>query len=195
MEASVGPTFEILLSIALGIGLSAACGFRVFVPFFVMSIAAQAGYLDLTSGWEWIASTPALIAFAVAAVLEVVAYYVPWLDNVLDTIATPAAVVAGIVATAAVVTGMSPFLTWTLAAIAGGGAAAIVQSGSVILRSMSSTATFGAGNFVVSTSELAGSLFLSITAFLMPIFTLTLVIAILFWVWRRLRRRKSPAVG
>jgi len=83
-----------MLSLAIGIGLSAACGFRVFVPFLVMSIAAQAGYLQLANGWEWIGSTPAIIAFAVAAILEIVAYYVPWLDNLLDTVATPAAVVA-----------------------------------------------------------------------------------------------------
>ena len=85
MDTVAGPAFEILLSLAIGIGLSAACGFRVFVPFLVMSIAAQAGYLELASGWEWIGSLPALITFAIAAVLEVVAYYVPWLDNLLDT--------------------------------------------------------------------------------------------------------------
>src|SRR5215204_4144976 len=128
MENIAGPTYEILLSIAIAIGLSAACGFRVFVPCLVMSVAAQAGYLQLASGWEWIGSTPALIAFALAAILEIAAYYVPWLDNLLDTIATPAAVVAGVVATAAVVSGMSPFLTWTLAAIAGGGAAGLIQT-------------------------------------------------------------------
>jgi hypothetical protein len=158
-----------------------------------MSVAAQAGYLELASGWEWIGTVPALIAFAIAAILEIVAYYVPWLDNVLDTIATPAAVVAGVVATAAVVSGMSPFLTWTLAAIAGGGAAGVIQSGTVLLRSMSSVTTMGLGNFAVSTSELAGSLFLSVLSFLLPVFTLLLVLLLMIWIWRRLRRRRVPA--
>jgi hypothetical protein len=193
MDPVSGSAFEILLSLAIGIGLSAACGFRVFVPFLVMSVAAQAGYLELASGWEWIGTLPALIAFAIAAILEVVAYYVPWLDNLLDTVATPAAVIAGVVATAAVVSGMSPFLTWTLAAIAGGGAAGIIQSGTVLLRGMSSATTMGMGNFALSTSELAGSFFLSVLSFLMPIFTLLLVLFLMLWIWRRLRRRRIMA--
>lgn len=194
MDSLTAPAFELLLSLALGIGLSAACGFRIFVPFLVMSVAAQAGYLQLAPGWEWIGSTPAIIAFAVAAILEVVAYYVPWLDNFLDTVATPAAVVAGIVATAAVVSGMSPFLTWTLAAIAGGGAAGMIQSGTVLLRGMSSITTMGMGNFAVSSSELAGSFFLSILAFFMPIVTLLLVAFLVMWIWRRFRRRRVHAL-
>jgi hypothetical protein len=194
MESISAPAFEILLSLAIGIGLSAACGFRVFVPFLVMSVAAQAGYLDLASGWEWIGTLPALIAFAIAAILEVVAYYVPWLDHLLDVIATPAAVIAGVVATAAVVTGMSPFLTWTLAAIAGGGAAGIIQTGTVLLRGMSSITTLGTGNFAVSTTELAGSVFLSVLSFILPIFTLVLVLFLAIWIWRRLRRRRVATI-
>lgn len=193
MDTYAGPALEILLSLALGLGLSAACGFRVFVPFLVMSIAAQAGALQLASGWEWIGSTPALIAFAIAAILEIGAYYVPWLDNFLDTIATPAAVVAGVVATAAVVSGMSPFLTWTLAAIAGGGAAGIIQTGTVLLRGMSSVTTLGTGNFAVSTTELAGSVLFSVLSFVLPIFTLAMVFMLVALIWRRLRRRRVPA--
>ncbi len=194
MDTIVGSGFEILLSLAIGIGLSAACGFRVFVPFLVMSVAAHAGYLDLASGWEWIGSMPAFVAFAIAAILEVTAYYVPWLDNILDTIATPAAVVAGIVATAAVVSGISPFLTWTLAAIAGGGAAGFIQSGTVLLRGMSSATTMGMGNFAISTSELAAAFFFSLLSFVLPIVTLLLVLILILWIWRRLRRpRRIPA--
>jgi hypothetical protein len=192
IDSATGPVLEMFLSIAIGIGLSAACGFRIFVPFLVMSVAAQAGYLELAAGWEWIGSLPALVAFGIASVLEIVAYYVPWLDNVLDTIATPAAVVAGIVATAAVVSGMSPFLTWTLAAIAGGGAAGIIQTGTVLMRSMSSMTTLGMGNFAVSTSELAGSFFIAVLSFMLPIFTLILVLFLMLWVWRRLRHRRVP---
>jgi hypothetical protein len=125
--------------------------------------------------------------------LEIIAYYVPWLDNFLDTIATPAAVVAGVVATAAVVSGMSPFLTWTLAAIAGGGAAGIIQSGTVLLRGMSSMTTLGTGNFAVATTELAGAVVFSILSFVLPIFTLGLVLLLVAWIWRRLRRRRVPA--
>ena len=103
---------DVLLNVCLGLGLAAACGFRVFVPFLVLNLAARSGYVALAGNFEWIASTPALITLAVATALEIAAYYVPWLDNLLDSVATPAAVVAGIVVTASVVTGIDPYLKW-----------------------------------------------------------------------------------
>src|SRR2546425_4190452 len=115
---------ETLLSVCVGIGLSAACGFRVFVPLVVMSIAALTGHLTLARGFEWVGSYPALVAFSVATCVEIAGYYVPWVDNLLDTIATPAAIIAGTLMTASLVTDLSPFLKWTLAIIAGGGGAA-----------------------------------------------------------------------
>src|SRR5436853_4429776 len=136
---------ETLLSICVGIGLSAACGFRVFVPLLVMSIASLSGHLTLSSGFTWIGSYPALISFGVATCLEIAGYYVPWVDNLLDTVATPAAVIAGIIVTASVVTGLSPFLKWTLALIGGGGVAGIVQGTSIISRGASSVGTWGLG--------------------------------------------------
>src|SRR5438477_8925513 len=106
---------ETVLSICVGIGLSAACGFRVFVPLLVMSIASLSGHLTLAQGFEWIGTYPALIAFSVATCLEIAGYYIPWVDNLLDSIATPAAIVAGTIATAAMVTDVSPLMKWSLA--------------------------------------------------------------------------------
>src|SRR5262245_17449136 len=122
---------ELALSICLGIGLSAACGFRVFVPLLGMSAAALAGHLHLAPGFDWIGTWPALACFLTATILEIGAYYIPWLDNLLDSMATPAAVIAGSLITAAVVTDMSPLLKWSLAIIAGGGTAGVIQSTSV----------------------------------------------------------------
>src|SRR5687768_14594844 len=110
---------DLLLSLGIGLGLSAACGFRIFVPLLVMSIAANAGELQLASSFSWIRSTEALVALSVATALEVGAYYIPWLDNFLDTVTTPAAVVAGSIVTASMITDMSPLLKWGLAIIAG----------------------------------------------------------------------------
>src|SRR5262245_64615754 len=84
-----------LLSVLLGIGLSAACGFRVFVPFLFVGIAARTGHLTLGDSFQWMSGAPALVVFAVATVLEIGAYYIPWLDHALDVMSTPAAVVAG----------------------------------------------------------------------------------------------------
>src|SRR5439155_16825768 len=97
---------ESLVSIALGLGLSAACGFRVFVPLLAVSAAANLGYVQVSPGFSWMATTPALVAFGTATALEVAAYYVPWLDNFLDAVATPAAVLAGVITSASVFVGM-----------------------------------------------------------------------------------------
>ncbi len=159
---------EEMLSVALGIGLAAACGFRVFVPLLVISVAAKCGHLSLADSFTWIASTPALICFAVATGLEIAAYYVPWLDNLLDAIASPAAVVAGIVVTAACVKGMSPFLQWSLAIIAGGGSAAAVQGITVVTRLTSSLTSGSLANPLVATVEAAASIVLSLLALFLP---------------------------
>src|SRR4029079_6096529 len=93
---------DTVLSVLIGLGLAAACGFRVFVPLLVMSLASRAevGHLVLADHFAWIGSTPALISFSVASVLEIAGYYIPWVDNLLDTVATPTAIVAGILVTA-----------------------------------------------------------------------------------------------
>ena len=125
---------ETMLAVILGLGLAASCGFRVFVPLLVTSAAALADYLELANGFEWIGTWTAFAALAVASLLEVAAYYIPWLDNLLDTIASPIGVIAGIILFAASVTELDPFLHWSLAIIAGGGAAGIVQGGTVVTR-------------------------------------------------------------
>lgn len=184
---------DILLSVCLGLGLAAACGFRVFMPFLVLNLAARSGYVALAGNFEWIASTPALITLAVATVLEIAAYYVPWLDNLLDSVATPAAVVAGIVVTASVVTGIDPYLKWTLAVIAGGGVAGAVQATTVGARGASSLTTAGFGNPLLSTAEIGGSALLSGLAVGLPLFAGVLVMVILLVAWRRLGRRGADA--
>ena len=119
---------ETILSICLGLGLSAATGFRIFVPLLVVNVAARVGLLSLAPSFEWVGGTPALVTFGLATALEVGAYYIPWLDNFLDTVATPLSVVAGMVVAASVITGIDPYLKWTLAVIAGGGVRAVVEA-------------------------------------------------------------------
>ena len=166
---------ETLLGIAVGIGLSAACGFRVFVPLLVMNIASLSGQIHLSSGFAWIGSYYATVAFATATIVEVFGYFIPWLDHALDIAATPAAVIAGTLATASLVTDMSPFLKWTLAIIAGGGIAGLVQGTTVTLRTTSLASTAGLGNPLVSTLELVGSIVFSLLAILVPILCIALI--------------------
>ncbi len=166
---------ETALSILVGIGLSAACGFRVFVPLLIVNLAARSGHLSLATGFQWMGSDAALIAFGVATVLEIAGYYIPWVDHLLDTIATPAAVVAGTVVTASLVTDMSPFLRWTLAVIAGGGAAGAVQLTTVVARAASTATTGGLANPLVASAELGGSVLTSLLALIAPVAAVLLV--------------------
>jgi hypothetical protein len=166
---------ETLLGIAVGIGLSAACGFRVFVPLLVMNLASLSAQLHLSSGFAWIGSYYATVAFGTATIVEVLGYYIPWLDHILDIAATPAAIIAGTIATASMVTDMSPFLKWTLALIAGGGIAGLVQGTTVALRAKSSVSTAGIENPLVSTLELVGSIIVALLAIFIPILSLALI--------------------
>jgi hypothetical protein len=169
---------DALLSVGIGLGLSAACGFRVFVPLLVASLAAHGGYLPLAPGFEWVGTQPALYAFATATVLEILAYYIPWLDNALDAIATPAAVIAGILASAAVFTDMPPFLKWSLAIIAGGAAAGMVQGATGLARLKSTAVSGGLANPLVSTLELVASFVMAGVALMVPVVALLLVVAL-----------------
>ncbi len=182
---------ELALSICLGIGLSAACGFRVFVPLLGMSFAANAGHIDLSPGFDWISTWPAFACFLTATILEIAAYYIPWLDNLLDSVATPAAVLAGTLITAAVITDMSPLMKWSLALIAGGGTAGIIQASSVALRGGSSLATGGLANFAIASGELIASLATTIFSIFLPILTAlgvaALIALLLLFTSRRLR--------
>jgi hypothetical protein len=179
---------ETFIGITVGIGLSAACGFRVFVPLLVMNLATITGHLHLAPGFEWIGSDYATIAFGTATIVEILAYYIPWLDHVLDLIASPAAIIAGMVVTASVVMDISPFLKWTLAIIAGGGAAAIVQGVTVTLRTKSSALTAGMGNVLVSSVELVGSIVTALLAIIVPILCLVLIALLCIFVIRKAGR-------
>ena len=192
---------ESLLGIPVGLALSTAAGLRVFVPLLLTGLAARFGYLTLTPSMTWIGSDAALLAFATATVLEVGAYYVPWLDNVLDAVATPAAITAGVITTAAVTPELPPLVRWTLAIVAGGGAAGVVQVGTALLRLKSSTLTAGVGNPVVATAELVGSLVLSGLGLLAPLLAAAVVVLVLVVWTRRLvrlvreRSRVTPVSG
>ncbi len=181
-----------VLGVLAGIGLAAACGFRVFVPMLVAAIGIRAGVLNVADGFQWLGSTPALVALSVATVVEIVAYYVPGLDHLLDGLASPAAVVAGTVVAASFVTDVDPWFRWTLAAIAGGGAAAIVQTATVAARTASGALTFGLANPVVATAELAGASVTTFLAFVAPILVVALLVLTVVLLVRWYRRRSAP---
>jgi hypothetical protein len=179
---------DLALSIALGVGLAAATGFRVFLPMLVVSAAAYTGHLPLSENFAWLGTPSALMMLGVAALVEILAYYIPGVDNLLDVLATPAAVVAGTLVSAAVITDLPPMLKWTTAIIAGGGVAGLTQGVTALLRAKSTVLTAGVGNPVIATAELGGSLLVSLLALAAPLVAL-LVVIVFLWLAMRLIRR------
>lgn len=183
---------ETILGLCIGVGLSAACGFRVFVPLLVMSIATMMGWFEPSKGFEWLAMPSVCLALAVATVCEVAAYYIPWVDNALDTVATPAAMIAGTLTTMAVSSGeMSQFAGWAAAIIVGGGTAGVVQMSTVAARGVSTATTGGLGNFVVATGEWIGAILLSVSALLVPALVAVVVLIAIILAVRWIRHKKQ----
>lgn len=180
--------FDFVVSIALGVGLAAAVGFRVFLPLLITSIATYGGYIPVSDGFAWLASPAAVIMLGVAALAEVLAYYIPGVDNLLDTIATPAALVAGTLVSAAVMADLPPLIKWTAAIIAGGGAAGITQGVTTMIRANSTVFTGGLGNPVIATGELGGAAIVSLLALAMPFVALGVVILFCWFAVRTIRR-------
>jgi hypothetical protein len=186
--------------IALGIGLAAATGFRVFLPLLIAGLAAHFGYIPLSENFQWLASWPALTMLGTAAAAEILAYYIPGVDHALDVMASPATLVAGAVASAAVMTDLPPSILWPVAIIGGSGIAGLTKGGSALIRAKSGLMTGGLGNPVVSTAETIGATGLSIFAIALPVVALLLVVVLLFWVVRKtgrflFGRRQAEAVA
>ena len=174
---------EAVMGVLLGIGLGAACGFRIFVPLLVASIAIHGGFLTVTPEFAWLGGTPALITLSIATLLEIAGYYLPVIDNTLDVLGAPAAVIAGTILAAGFIGHMDPMLQWGLAAIAGGGAAGSATTG-------------GLGNSAVSTAETVSASLVSILACVLPVLAVLLLGAAIYLLVRfaiSLKRKLAQA--
>ena len=193
---------EAIMSILIGIALSATCGFRVFVPLLAVNIGTRAKdadgqpLIELAAGFDWLSSDIAMMIFLVATLFEIAGYFIPWIDNLLDTIASPASIAAGTVITASFITGMDPWLQWLLGMIVGGGAAGAVQATTVVARASSTVTTGGLGNPIVASVETSGAFLGSALSILVAPFAIALFVLLLgggVWIWWRRRGHKLAA--
>lgn len=194
------PYLSYVISAFIGIGLSAATGFRVFLPLFAVSLASYFHWIPMSESFEWLAGLPALITTGIATVVEILAYYIPFVDHLLDTVSVPMATVAGSILFASQFAELGTFPQWALALIAGGGTAATISSGFAGIRAASTATTGGLGNSVVGTTETAGAGIMTVLAMVAPIIAAILAIILLVVVvvygrkaWRKLRGRKTPS--
>ena len=181
-------TFETILSMFLGIGLAASVGFRIFLPLFALSLAAYFDVWQLNENWEWVGSMAAIITFGVATLVEVLAYFIPWLDNLLDSFAIPMAALAGTAVMVSTVSNLDPVITWTLAIIAGGGTATAIKGASATGRLASTASTGGTANPVIGLVETGTAAVVTTASIFAPILAAFLVLIILIIIYRLYRK-------
>jgi hypothetical protein len=186
-------TTETIISIFLGIGLAASTGFRIFLPLFALSMASYFDVWNLNENWEWIGSLSALMILGIATAIEIFAYYIPFIDNLLDTIALPLAAIAGTAVMVSTVANLGPEITWALAIIAGGGTAAAISGASGATRLASTATTVGIANPVISTVETVTALTTSIVTIFLPIVGFVLVLLIVFIIFKIFKKIKKTS--
>ena len=180
---------ELITAVAIGIGLAASAGFRVFVPMLVAAIAAKTGVLPLNDSFQWLSSWTAIAILGTATVVEILAYYIPVVDNLLDTISTPLAIGAGTLLLTSVLPIDSELMRWITGAAVGGGSAAVVQSGSALTRLTSTKMTAGIGNPVVATVENVAATGTSVLSLIIPFIIVALFLLLVIFIFTRVRRR------
>ena len=184
---------DIAIGICLGLGLAASCGFRVFVPLLISNIASMAGIVHIGGGFEWMGSWSAFAIFLTATVAEIGAYYIPVLDNALDTISVPLAAVAGTLLSVTFITDVPPMVQWTLGIIVGGGSAAVIKSGASMARLKSTAFTAGWANWLLATFEHVTSFVMSVLTVLLPVVMGVIALGVLgYFGWRLGAKKKKP---
>jgi len=185
---------ETLSAAAMGIALSACCGFRVSIPMLIAGLSARFNMFQFSDSFTWLASTPALLSLGTASVLEIAAYYIPFIDNLLDSIAAPLSMLAGTLVATSLLPIDHEWLKWIVGIIAGGGGAGLIASGAGLLRLFSSKATLGTGNAVVATTENVSAIGGSILSLLIPVFTAIIFIIIFIYLMKKIIKnfRTSP---
>lgn len=186
-------TTDTVLSIFLGIGLAASVGFRVFLPLFALSLASYFGIWELNDNWQWIGSLVAVLTLGVATVLEIFAYFIPWFDNLLDSIAVPLAAIAGTAVMVSTVADLDTVITWSLAIIAGGGTATAIKGAGATGRLASTATTGGLANPLITTVETGTAVVVSVASIFAPILAAVLVIIILVIIFRIYRSLRPKA--
>jgi hypothetical protein len=186
-------TSETIISIFLGIGLAASVGFRIFLPLFALSLAAYFDVWELNDSWQWIGSLAAVITLGVATLVEMFAYFIPWVDNLLDGLAVPLAAIAGTAVMVSTVTNLDPVVTWSLAIIAGGGTATAIKGAGATSRLASTATTGGLANPIVATLETGTAAVVTTASIFAPTLAVILVIIILFIIFRIYRKLRPRA--
>ncbi len=183
--------YPMLISVCLGMALSACCGFRIFIPLLGTSLAIHYGWVSVAEDMQWLGGSIAIICFSTAALIEIVAYYVPFLDNMLDFVAVPLSIIAGTILTFSLLPAGANegLLKWGIALVAGGATSGTIQVGSGLVRLFSTKATIGAGNSLVASAENTAAILGTVLSFAVPVIMAVLLTLVALWILFRTLRR------
>jgi hypothetical protein len=185
---------EQVLTFLVGVGLAASVGLRISFPILIVSIFSYSGYITLSTYFVWLGTLPALIVLIIIATIDTLAFYIVWLDNLLDAIEHPVSILVGILITGAVITEFNPYLKWLMALIIGGGIAGTINAATGLLRLKISTETDGKRNFAFSTLEILGSIGLAIISIFLPFIAgLISAIALIYFSFVIKKKFLSPS--
>lgn len=183
----------LLLSLCMGVALSAACGFRVFVPLLAVSVAVRWGDLQVGEALSWVGTDAAFICLTVATVVELIAYYVPLVDHALDVISSPLALLAGTVLMSGMMGELPDYLQWGIGIVGGAGTAGLVKAGASALRGASAVTTATLANPLVATLENILSIVGSVLAVVLPLLAALLCVLLGWLIFRLARRLRRPS--
>ena len=179
-------------SLLAAFGLSGAAGLNAWIPLLAVGLLSRAGQLELADGYDWLASTPALIALAAAFVLDFVGDKVPAVDSLLHAVGTIVHPAAGAIVFAGpteIPTDVPSIVLFALGASVAGS----LHATRATVRPVSTTMTAGAGNPVLSLAEDLVSAALSVLAVFAPVLgaicLLAVVVLAVLW-WRRVRNSR-----
>tara|TARA_B110000444_G_scaffold75936_1_gene71560 strand:+ start:14583 stop:15176 length:594 start_codon:yes stop_codon:yes gene_type:complete len=182
---------DFVIALSIGLGLAAASGFRVFLPPMMMSGGINLGWIEPLGELSILDGWTAFSILAAAVVLEIGGYMIPWVDNLLDIVATPAAAIAGVLMMGSVMDDYDPMLQWTLSIVAGGSVAGTVQTGTVAIRALSLGTTGGLANPLISILEAMMAVFVTILVILAPLLALLVVVFGLIYAARAIEERRE----
>lgn len=193
MEMSLHEGGLIVAHLLMGIGLAAVSGLRAFLPLFVVGAAGRMDWVPLSESFGWLQSTPALIVFGAAVLIELSADKFPIVDHALDAVQSLVKPLAGAFVMATVVADWAPLYVTVLSIVVGGSTAGVVHLAKAKLRLLSTVTTAGIGNPLLSASEDSVALVGSVGSILAPplllLGLLLLATGALIYLLTRARRR------
>jgi hypothetical protein len=186
--------------LALAFGLAAVAGIRAWLPLLLTGLLARFGLVHVGESFAFVSSTPALVLFGVATVVEIAGDKIPAIDHTLDMAGTFVRPAAGaLLAAAAMYQIESPLYACVLGLVIGAPTALVPHATKAAARAASSTFTAGLANPLLSFAEDGLAIGMFILAIVLPVL-LVIACAIgfglaVYVIRARAKRLPKPALA